>query len=338
MRFIPCLVSLAAALVRAGTALLPAQEPPAAGPTGVDFLPYSETIPGTDLTIEMAPIPGGTFLLGSPPGEADRSPDEGPPVEVSVGPFWMASHEVTWDLYDAFRGSTKADSAKDPEPNEPEEVDAVTGPTNRYGDESFGSGKGQRPVGGISYPAAMEFARWLSVTTGKAYRLPTEAEWEYACQAGTTTAYSFGDDVAQLDDHGWYAYNSDFQTKPVGEKAPNPWGVYDLHGNVAEFCLDHYDPEAYSGIEPGSTLPVVLPSERRYPHVVRGGSWDDDPPVLRCAARTASNAKWSRRDPQQPKGIWWHTDASYVGFRIVRAVDEDERLQGIRSKITRESP
>ncbi len=72
--------------------------------------------------------------------------------------------------------------------------------------------------------------------------------------------------------------------------------------------------------------------------MVRGGSWDDDPPVLRCAARTASNAKWSRRDPQQPKGIWWHTDASYVGFRIVRAVDEDERLQGIRSKITRESP
>jgi formylglycine-generating enzyme required for sulfatase activity len=321
-----------------GATPLPAQGPPGAGPASVDFLPYTETIPGTDFTIEMVPILGGTFLLGSPEDEADRSPDEGPPVEVSVGPFWMASQEVTWDLYDAFRSTGKADSAKAQETSDPEDVDAVTRPTNRYGDESFGFGKGQRPVVGISYHAAMEFARWLSATTGKAYRLPTEAEWEHACQAGTTTAYSFGDDIAQLDDHAWYADNSDFETQPVGKKAPNPWGVYDLHGNVAEFCLDHYEAEAYSGIEPGTKLPVVLPSERRYPHVVRGGSWDDDPPALRCAARYQSSPKWSRGDPQQPKGIWWHTDASYVGFRVVRAVDEDERLRGIRSKITRESP
>ena len=83
---------------------------------------------------------------------------------------------------------------------------------------------------------------------------------------------------------------------------------------------------------------MVPPTERRYPHAVRGGSWDDDPPLLRCNARYQSSPKWSQRDPQQPKGIWWHTDAPYIGFRLVRAVEEDEALVGLRSKITRDSP
>jgi formylglycine-generating enzyme required for sulfatase activity len=261
-------------------------------------------------------------------------------VEVKVAPFWMSKTEVTWDLYDAFRSTGKADSGKDleTEPASEADVDAVTRPTKRYGDESFGFGKGSQPVVGISYHAAMEFARWLSSVTGRTYRLPTEAEWEYACQAGTTTAYSFGDDPAGLDEHAWYADNSDFQPQPVGQKKANPWGLHDLHGNVMEFCLDHYDAEAYAAIEPGATGPVVLPTERRYPHAVRGGSWDDDPPALRCNARYQSSPSWSKRDPQQPKGIWWHTDAPYVGFRVVRAVEEDERLLGLRSQITRESP
>jgi len=340
VRLIPVLALVVMALAGLGAASLPGQAPPAAGPAQIGLQPYVETIPGTELTIEMVPIPGGSFLLGSPEDEADRSPDEGPPVQVSVGPFWMAKHEVTWDLYDAFRHTGKADSGKDFDTDDPEssDVDAVTRPTKRYGDESFGFGKGQQPVIGMSYHAAMEFTRWLSSVTGKAYRLPTEAEWEYACQAGTTTAYSFGDDESALDDYGWYADNSDFQPQPVGEKEPNPWGVHDLHGNVAEFCLDHYDAEAYAAVDAGAEGPVVLPTEKRYPHVVRGGSWDDDPPMLRCAARYQSSPKWSKRDPQQPKGIWWHTDASYVGFRVVRALEEDERLKGLRSQITRDSP
>ena len=331
MRVIPALAMAALALGGPGAVSLSAQEA-----SGIE--PYVEEIPGTDLTLEMVAIPGGSFLLGSPEAEAERGADEGPPTEVTVAPFWMAKHEVTWDFYDAFRNTGKADSGKDLETDEPADVDAVTRPTKRYGDESFGFGKGKQPVVGISYHAAMEFARWLSSATGKTYRLPTEAEWEYACQAGTTTAYSFGDDPADLDDHGWYADNSDFQPQPVGEKEPNPWGVHDLHGNVMEFCLDHYDAEAYAAAEAGHPAPVVLPTDRRYPHAVRGGSWDDDPPALRCAARYQSSPSWSKRDPQQPKGIWWHTDAPYVGFRVVRAVEEDERLKGLRSQITRDSP
>jgi len=327
-------VALAATLNGLATTPLAAEDAGA----GPGLQPYAEPIPGTDLAVEMRPIPGGTFLLGSPEDEVDRAPDEGPAVEVEIAPFWMSTFEVTWDLYDAFRNTGTADSGKDMGADTPADVDAVTRPTKRYGDESFGFGKGSQPVVGISYHSAMEFARWLSSVTGRAYRLPTEAEWEYACQAGTTTAYSFGDDPAQLDDYGWYADNSDFQPQPVGTKKANPWGVHDLHGNVMEFCLDHYDAEAYAAVEPGAVGPVVLPTDRRYPHAVRGGSWDDDPPALRCNARYQSSPSWSKRDPQQPKGIWWHTDAPYVGFRVVRAVEEDERLQDVRSQITRESP
>jgi formylglycine-generating enzyme required for sulfatase activity len=329
-------VRAAATLVLAGFALMSgpvsAEEPVAL------LAPYVETIPGTDLTIEMMPVPEGTFLLGSPEAEDHRGEDEGPAVEVMVASFWMAKHEVTWDLYDAFRLSGKADSGKEGASQAPRDKDAVTRPTKRYGDESFGFGKGRQPVIGISHHAAMEFAHWLSETTGKSYRLPTEAEWEYACQAGATTAYSFGDDPALLDQHAWYADNSDFRPHPVGEKSPNAWGIHDLHGNVMELCLDSYDKEAYARLKPGVKGPVVVPTERRYPHVVRGGSWDDDPETLRCGARGQSSEKWSRRDPQQPKGIWWHTDASYVGFRVVRALEEVEALQGVRSKITKESP
>ena len=251
-------LTVALALV-AGLAALVA--PPA---RGLDQ-PYTETIPGSDVTLEMVPVPGGTFLLGSPEDEADRAPDEGPAVEVKVAPFWMSKFEVTWDLYDAFRNTGRSDSGRDLETDTPADVDAVTRPTKRYGDESFGFGKGSQPVVGISYHSAMEFARWLSSVTGKAYRLPTEAEWEYACQAGTTTAYSFGDDPAALEEHGWYADNSDFQPHPVGQKEANPWGLHDLHGNVMEFCLDRYDAEAYAAIESGAVGPVVLPTGAALP-------------------------------------------------------------------------
>jgi hypothetical protein len=98
--------------------------------------------------------------------------------------------------------------------------------------------------------------------------------------------------------------------------------------------VDRYDAHAYEGIAPLTLGPVLLPTERRYPHVARGGSWDDAPPRLRSAARLASTEAWNRRDPQAPQSIWWHTDATFVGFRVVRAVEEQENLRGLRSKIT----
>ena len=199
----------------------------------------------------------------------------------------------------------------------------MTRPTPPYGDASFGFGKGRQPVINITHHAAMEYTRWLSQATGKSYRLPTEAEWEYAARGGTTTPYSFGDDATELDAYAWYAANSGDRPHPVGQKKPNAWGLYDMHGNVAEWCLDQYAPDFYA--RSPAKAPVLLPSDRRYPYVARGGSWADDPKQLRSAARRGSTEAWSRRDPQSPQSIWWHTDAMFVGFRIVRAVEEGAR-------------
>jgi formylglycine-generating enzyme required for sulfatase activity len=305
-----------------------------------EFKPYTESVPGTNVKFEMVPIQGGTFLMGSPEGQSGRNADEGPEHQVTIGPFWMGATEVTWDEYDAFAfgHDLKKERASAARPTGG--ADALTHPTPPYADESFGYGKARQPVISITHHAAMEYCRWLSAKTGKMYRLPTEAEWEYACCAGSSAAYSFGDDRARLGEYAWYVDNSDGAPHPVGKKKPNAWGLYDMHGNVAEWCLDHYSKDFYATFKPGSPVlgPVLLPTERRYPHVVRGGSWDDEPARLRSAARQASRKEWSRRDPQRPQSIWWHTEAITVGFRVVRPVQEQENLKGLRSKVARQSP
>lgn len=149
------------------------------------------------------------------------------------------------------------------------------------------------------------------------YRLPTSAEWEYACRAGTTTAFNTGDDEAALNDAGWYAGNSDSKSHPVGRKKPNAWGLYDMHGNVSEWVLDAYVKEFYASLGVRAVQPLCWPSES-FPHVVRGGSWDDNAKKLRSAARRGSLKAWKVQDPQQPKSIWYLTDARFVGFRVVR--------------------
>jgi formylglycine-generating enzyme required for sulfatase activity len=217
-------------------------------------------------------------------------------------------------------------------------ADAVTRPTPPYADPTFGMGHDKQPVISITHHAAIEYCRWLSGKTGKIYRLPTEAEWEYACRAGAQTAYSFGDDPAQLKEYAWYGGNADGKSHPVAQKKPNPWGLYDMHGNVSEWCLDHYDAKYYGTFTEGSPAlwPVLLPTEKRYPHVVRGGSWDDEAGRLRCAARHASEEDWSMLDPQQPKSIWWHTNAIMIGFRVMHPLDEQENLKGLKSLIKKE--
>ena len=297
---------------------------------------YKETIPGTAVTFDMVAIRGGTFAMGSPAAEPGRGSDEGPAHEVRIAPFWMERTETTWNEYDAFAFAQAIAAAARPAPGAPLPggADAITRPTPPYADESFGYGKGRQPVISVQYHAAMEYCRWLSAKTGRAYRLPTEAEWEYAARAGSTTAYGFGANAAALDAHAWFAGNSSGRPHPVGQKAPNAWGLFDMHGNVAEWTVDRYDPRQYAAVAPGSLGPVALPADRRYPYVVRGGSWDDPAPRLRSAARRASSEEWNRRDPQSPQSIWWHTDATFVGFRVVRAVEEQENLKGLRSRIT----
>jgi formylglycine-generating enzyme required for sulfatase activity len=307
-----------------------------------EMKPYTESIPGTDLKFNLVAIPGGTFKMGSPASEAKRGEDEGPVHEVKVAPFWMGTHEVTWDEYEQFALSLdykrkqreKIDLSAQPAPEK--SADAVTRPTPPYADETFGFGRKGQPAICMTHHAAMEYCRWLSAKTGKTYRLPTEAEWEWACRAGTTTAYSFGDDPAQLAEYAWFVENGE-KPHPVGKKKPNPWGLYDMHGNVAEWCFDHYAANSYETIAKAGVAdrPVVMPDRKEYPYVARGGSWDDDPEMLRSSARKASNPEWSVQDPQRPQSIWWHTDATFVGLRVVRPLEEQENLKGFRSPVVK---
>jgi formylglycine-generating enzyme required for sulfatase activity len=298
---------------------------------------YTQEIPGTKVSFEMIAVPGGSFLMGSPDSEPGRKPDEGPQHPVTVRPFWMGKCEVTWDEYDLYWRN----KGKRPPPKTAEDkaADAVTGPTPPYADETFGHGREGNPVLCITHHAAMEYCRWLSAKTGKAYRLPTEAEWEWACRAGTTMPYSFGSDPEKLGDFAWYEKNAEEVAHKVGKKTANPWGLYDMHGNVAEWCVDHYYKDAYGKFSKDKlTLsPVFLPTEKRYSHVARGGSWIDPAELCRSAARRGSVKEWLRRDPQIPQSIWWMTDADFVGFRVVRAVEEQENLKNLKSKVTRES-
>ncbi|MEQ8768678.1 MAG: formylglycine-generating enzyme family protein [Planctomycetota bacterium] len=288
-----------------------------------EMKPYREQITGTSAEFEMLPIPGGTFTMGSPDSEADREDGEGPQIEVAISPFWMGKHEVRWDEYHLFMYKLDLQQREKGEVKAaPQDAwaDAVSRPTPPYVPMDFEMGVKGYPAICMTQFAAKQYTKWLSMKTGRFYRLPTEAEWEYACRAGTKTAYSFGDDPDELDAFGWYFDNADDQYQKPGQKKPNAFGLYDMHGNVAEWVLDGYDPVFYRRLkEVGNTVkdPINWPKEL-YPRVVRGGSWDDDPEWLRSAARRPSKSGWKVQDPQLPKSIWYHTDARFVGFRVVR--------------------
>jgi formylglycine-generating enzyme required for sulfatase activity len=329
-----------------------ARERPAVGPSvavdGGFMVPYTETIPGTDVTFEMVPVPGGEFLMGSPDDEAERGDDEGPQVRVRVEPFWIGKHEVTWAeyksfmaMYDAFKqmqrlaanqgGATGddwklvADHAWSGDAVAEWGVDAVTSATPLY-EPSFTYAAGDQPnqpAVTMTQYAAKQYTKWLSGITGRNFRLPSEAEWEYAARAGTTTAYSFGDDPDQLAAYGWFDSNADYQTHPVGSKKPNAWGIHDMHGNVAEWTLDEYQPDAYEkiGAGPIDAAAAVRWPTKAFPRAIRGGGWLDGAAALRSAARHKSDDKeWKMADPNFPRSPWWYTEepATAVGMRIIR--------------------
>lgn len=296
-----------------------------------EMRPYTQEIAGTPVKFDMVPIPGGKFLMGSPADEENRGDDEGPQHEVEVAPFWMGKCEVTWDEYEIwmFNLDIQRRETQKLQPTELDKVaDAITRPTKPYTDMSFGMGKEKFPAICMTQLAAKTYCQWLTAKTGHYYRLPTEAEWEYACRAGTTTPYSFGEDAAALDDYAWSFENSDDAYHEVAGKKPNPWGLYDMHGNVAEWCLDKYDPEFYakSSKDGLAVAPFIAPTGP-YPQVARGGSWYDDPEMLRSAARRASEKSWKVQDPQLPQSIWYFTDAQFVGFRVVRPLVEPSEEQ-----------
>ena len=232
--------------------------------------PFTETLPN-GLTLEMVGLPAGQFLMGSPDSDPDARDNEKPQHQVKVNSFAIGKYPVTQAQYQAVMGTNPSLFQNNP----------------------------QNPVEKVSWNDAQAFCRKLSQITGKTYRLPTEAEWEYACRAGTTTPYYFGDDANQLGDYAWYIGNSQGTTHPVGQKKPNAWGLYDMSGNVWEWCEDNWH-DNYIGAPTDGSAWIENGDDYQ---IVRGGSWFRDPDVCRSAYRRSSN----RRDDGD----------SDLGFRVV---------------------
>lgn len=302
-----------------------------------DKLPkkYTETITtktGEKLSFDMVLIPGGTFMMGSPADEADRAEHEGPQHKVKLDGYYLCTTEITLDLFLAYyqeTGTAKKDfieteeSKKNAEEEKKEKnVNVISGPTPVYGDMTMGYSK-KHPAIGLTWHNAMTFCQWLSLKTGKEYRLPTEAEWEYAARAGSTSVYGCCENVDQLKDYVWYEENSDFGPQAVGSKKPNAFGLFDMLGNVNEWVIDFYDPAAYKA--QAQKNPAVNPTgpEEGKVHVARGGFYDSPPEEVRCAARGFEEKWWRMNDPQIPKSKWWLPQIDVVGFRVVRTIKPD---------------
>lgn len=297
---------------------------------------------------EMVFVPGGEVTIGSPPDEPGRQDNEGPQYRAKVGNFWMQKCEVTWEQWDAFwydEDFLKADDERAAQLP----VGEVTRPTNTFVDETYGHGREGHPVICMTHHAAMVYCEWLRRKTGKPYRLPTEAEWEYAARAGKgDLPWFFGRDASQLGEYAWYADNSpdpDYPDKPkgcthkVGTRKPNPFGLHDLYGNVWEWTLDQYDPQAYARRAklPLNLCPVTPPTDKKWSHVVRGGSWADKAERCRSAARRVSEESWQKHDPQEPRSIWWLTKMDVIGFRVVLPEQEQPELLDLKPRVVKRS-
>lgn len=245
--------------------------------------PYVEIMPVSEYEFKMIPIPKGKVVVEDPENPGTQK-------EVEVGPFWMCETETTWEMFDPFVDLEERAFMLDL----PIDPDGITGPTPPYVPPDQGWGKEGFAALTMSHHSAEMFCRWLSKETGRKYRLPTEAEWEYALTAGNGEFPPNGD----LDPYAWYSENSGQQARPVKSKEPNPWGLYDMLGNAAEFC---------NGLD---GKPVL-----------RGGWYalpaEEVSETARVSQTSETLTKWLEKDPQIPKSKWWLAGPTFHGFRII---------------------
>lgn len=307
---------------------------------GQFLVPYTVKIPGTNVSFEMIPVPPGTFTMGSPDDASGRGEDEGPQRQVNVTPFWIGKNEVTWAEYENYSDLCatfeKFDDLGVRTVTEANKVDAITAPSKLY-ESSFTYASGDDkdlPAVSMDQYAAKQYTKWLSLLTEDFFRLPTEAEWEYACRAGTTTAYSFGDDPEELVKYGWCYENTDEEAQPVGQKLPNAWGIHDMHGNASEWVLDSYKVDAYADLPADKPVDSTYyrKAKKQFPRVARGGSCLSEIEECRSADRQFIDKEYTTYDPNVPKSPWWlaSDESLAIGFRIVRpwpATEEAKRSE-----------
>ncbi|TWT42577.1 formylglycine-generating enzyme family protein [Botrimarina hoheduenensis] len=328
-------------------------EPPSEGlviptPKG-HMVAYNQTLPGSEATIEMVPVPGGVVRISVAPFDAEdatATPEEESYIEVELAPYWISRHEITWEAYWQFmqldatftgieqlrtlsRGPRRSQVEQTLAQHanlraailrEPElcQIDAVTAPTALYDSSTtYESGREPNlPAVSMTPFAAKQFTKWLSRLTGVSYRLPSEAEWQHAAQADAAA------EPKDLDAVAWTIDNSDYVAHPVGQKLPNAWGLHDMLGNVAELVLDAATPAgrpALSGKRVDWQTAIAWP-EQDYPMQAKGGHYDSELEEISVTARLVTNPDWKDADPNLPRSPWWF--ASYpsngVGFRLVR--------------------
>ena len=274
---------LAMAMMVSGSAYGQTPKPPVKPPsktkvaqkTTSGLAPFTVTLPGSTVKIKMIPIPGGTIKIG------DKT--------VVLKPYWVSETELPWEAFDVFLSSGP--------PSPPYDVteykaDAIARPSKSYILPDLGWGHNGYPVINVSSTSADMFGRWLASVSKKKFRLPTEAEWEWACRAGSTGNAPLT--KAEADKVAWHEGNSDAQTHPVGKKQANKYGLFDMYGNAGEWTTDMAGEPVLCGSFFDDPLKNLIPTMRR--------PWEP---------------AWQESDPQFPKSRWWLANGPFAGMRIV---------------------
>jgi len=279
-----------------------------------EFKAYKDTTK-TGAQFEMLPIKAGTF---SWKGE---QPDD--ILETFLSAFWMGKTEVTWEEYEPFmlsqiprqKNGQVLDFMRESIKND---IDFIARPTPPYHPMTYGMPRDGRPAISMTQHAANKYCQWLSYQTGHFYRLPTEAEWEYACRAGSNKTYSWGNDAEVASEHAHLGGDPASHYHKPSLKKPNTWGLVDMHGNIQEWTLDQYVSNRKTYFAKDKVTNPWIKATAPYPHVTKGGHWKLALKDIIASARQPSSKKWKNTDPQNPKSIWYHTDTPWLGFRIVR--------------------
>lgn len=302
-----------------------------------EFKNFTEFIPKSSVSFEMKAIPEGIFSFGSPDDEKLRNPDEGPQRRIKINKFFMGQVEVSWSEYMAFFSQTGAEGKSETSTSgKNSDTDAITGATPPWGAPDQGWGKGTRPAITMTHHAATVYCQWLTQISGKKYRLPTEAEWEYAARAGSEGPYFFegdakdytsdgffkklfGTDTSVINSYVIYRENSPNKTQEPLTLLPNAFGLINMLGNVSEFCSDWYSADVFNNYPTGNKVAVNPKGPTTgEEHVIRGGAFLSDARDVRITSRDfTQHVNWVVTDPQIPKSIWWYSDSRHVGFRVV---------------------
>jgi formylglycine-generating enzyme required for sulfatase activity len=261
-------------------------------------------VPARALRPALIELPGGTFVMGSPATEPGHLEDEGPQHRVAVSPFLICQTEVTQEQWEAVMGENPSDCAAGCDAKLPVQnvswYDAIAYLNELTTRENAARGESVELT--RCYEVAGETVEWKDGCTG--YRLPTEAEWEYAARAGTRTAYSFGDDAGKLGDHAWYGENAGGQVHEVGTRNATPWGLHDVHGNVWEWVWDWYEPYwSEAATDPRGPKEAEDTEGSAVSRALRGGSFGFRSGDLRSASRYGDRDRYSDLGLRCARGV-----------------------------------